>query len=115
MPVEIRKRDSTRRTGSGASRRVRRRVVSGVSVIEGQTSWWEVAATKSAMEGGGDGFEDARSCLVEAGVNDGPGGEPVAAAAEALGHLRDIDPGARAEADLHAAARLLHEEQADLN
>ena len=39
----------------------------------------------------------------------------MAAAAERLGDAGHVDPRARAEADLHAAARLLHEEQADLD
>src|SRR5262249_36015439 len=69
----------------------------------------------SGVQGGGDGLQDALFRLLQAGLDDGAGGEAVAAAAERLGDLRHVNPGARAEADLHAALGLLHEEQRHLD
>src|SRR5438105_14540491 len=59
-------------------------------------------------------MKDAFAGTFQRGVESGSRRQPVPAAAELLGQAGDVQAGLRAEADLHAAARLLHEEQADL-
>src|SRR5689334_3037691 len=102
------------RTNRAAKGRSRRRRVRGAEVeaiggapFSGGTNRWERQRL-------GDGGEDALAGLGEGGVEDGPGGLTMAAAAEVLGDGADVDAGGRAETDLDAAARLLHEQQADL-
>ena len=62
-----------------------------------------------------DGRQDAAASFLQGPVERRPGRQAMAAAAEPLGHLADIHRGTPAEADLHPAAWLLHEEQADLD
>src|SRR5260370_12840570 len=69
--------------------------------------------SREGGEGFGYGGEDAGAGLVERVGQGGAGGETMAAAAELLGDLGHVGA-ARPEADLHVAARLLHEQQADL-
>src|SRR5258708_22523503 len=66
------------------------------------------------MEGTSDDFKDATASLFQARFEDRARGETMAAAAERLRDLADVHLRARTETDLHSAARLLHEEQADL-
>src|SRR5262245_24974510 len=61
-----------------------------------------------------DGGQHAGSGFFEAGLQDAAGGQSVASAAKPLGHAGHIDPGPGAEAYFHAAARLLHQQQAGL-
>src|SRR5262245_57466003 len=109
----MRNTDNTRRADSGRSRRVRRVGASGVE-MEPMVGSSEAKRSGVGSEGGLDSGEDAGAGLGKRIVERGAGRQLVAAAAELLGDFRHVDA-PRAEADLHAAARLLHEDQTDLD
>src|SRR5713101_5558899 len=89
--------------------------VAGAMYIHWGTSGGDQAG-RSAGRGQcrADRIEDASASFVERSMEGGAGGQAMAAAAETLGQAGNVD-GSAAEAHLHTAARLLHEEQADFD
>src|SRR5579883_640973 len=112
MPTESRNTASVKRAARGNSPRVKERgdAVGEVPFI-GCDSFVE---SGGIIEGIADRGQNSAAGLIEGGFQDGAGGQAMAAAAEALRQTRDIDaPGT--EADFHAAARLLHEQQTNFD
>src|SRR5437773_600448 len=114
MPTEMRNAASTSRAARGKSRRTIRGEVLPMCWTPNRREEVGVGLT-GRDECMAHCLQNAGAGVLERGCQGSPRGEAVAAAAEHLGDAGDVNPASGAKADLDTAARLLHEEQADLD